>query len=185
MYLSQLDDIVSLFEVLRHYFADDTQLYKRFRILADGSAQRAAFSFLSDCVKSTNSWMIRNKLQLNAGKTEVLIASSVRSRKSKPVLSPLDICDEPITPSPFLKNLGVIVDSHLNMERQVTTACGNAYYHIRRISWIRKFLDAAACNQLVSALVAPHLDFGNSLLFGLPDYLLDKLKLVQNAAVLT
>jgi hypothetical protein len=28
MYLSPLDDIVSLFEVLRHYFADDTQLYK-------------------------------------------------------------------------------------------------------------------------------------------------------------
>jgi hypothetical protein len=71
MYLSPLDDIVSLFEVLRHYFADDTQLYKRFRILADGSDKRAAFSCLSDCVKSTNSWMIINKLQLNAGRTEM------------------------------------------------------------------------------------------------------------------
>jgi hypothetical protein len=59
--------------------------------------------------------MIRNKLQLNASKTDVLIASSARSRKSKPVTSPLDICDEPITPSLFVKNLGVIVDSHLNM----------------------------------------------------------------------
>ena len=65
--------------------------------------------------------MIRNKLQLNAGKTDVLVASSARSRKFKPVPSPLDICDEPITPSPFFKNLGVIVDSHLNMERQVNT----------------------------------------------------------------
>lgn len=183
MYLSPLDDIVSLFEVLRHYFADDTQLYKRFRILADGSAQRAAFSCLSDCVKSTNSWMVKNKLQLNAGKTDVLIASSARSRKFKPVSSPLDICDEPITPSPFVKNLGVIVDSHLNMERQVNTACRNAYYYLRRISRIRKFLDAAACNQLVCALVIPHLDYGNSLFYGLPDYLLDKLQLVQNAAV--
>ena len=183
MYLSPLDDIVSLFEVLRHYFADDTQLYKRFRILADGSAQRAAFSCLSDCAKSTNAWMIRNKLQLNAGKTDVLIASSARSRKLKPVSSPLDICGEPITPSPFVKNLGVIVDSHLNMERQVNTACRNAYYHLRRISRIRKFLDASACNQLVCALVFPHLDYGNALLYGLPDYLLDKLQLVQNAAV--
>jgi hypothetical protein len=182
MYLSPLDDILSLFEVLRHYSTDDTQFYKIFRILADGSTQRAAFSCLSDCVNSTNSWMIRNKVQLNAGKTDILIASSVRSRKSKPVPSPLDICDEPITPSPFVKNLGVIVDSHLNMERQVNTACGNAYY---RISRIRKFLDAAACNQLVSALVTPHLDFGNSLLYGLPDYLLDKLQLERNAAVLT
>jgi hypothetical protein len=43
MYLSPLYDIVSLFEVLHHYFADDTLLYKRFRILADGSAQRSAF----------------------------------------------------------------------------------------------------------------------------------------------
>jgi hypothetical protein len=71
MYLTPLDDIVSMFEVLRHYFADDTQLYKRFKILADGSDQHAAFSCLSDCVKSTNSWMIINKLQLNAGRTEM------------------------------------------------------------------------------------------------------------------
>ncbi|EFX78452.1 hypothetical protein DAPPUDRAFT_246212 [Daphnia pulex] len=88
MYLSTLDDIVSMFEVLCHYFADDTQLYKRFRIFADGSAQRAAFSCPSDCVKSKNSWMVRNKLQLNAGKKDVLIASSARSRKSKPGLFP-------------------------------------------------------------------------------------------------
>jgi hypothetical protein len=183
MYLSPLDDIVSMFDVLRHYFVDDTQLYKKFKILAGGSDQRAAFSCLSDCVWSTNSWMIRNKLQLNAGKTDVLVASSARSRKFKPVPSPLDICDEPITPSPFVKNLGVIVDSHLNMERQVNTVCRNAYYHLRRISCIRKFLDVAACNQLVCALVIPHIDYGKSLLYGLPDYLLDKLQIVQNAAV--
>jgi hypothetical protein len=157
MYLSPLDDIVSLFEVMRHYFADDTQLYKIFRILADGSAQRATFSCLSDYFKSTNSWMIRNKLQLNVGKTDVLIASSASSRKSKPVSSPLDICDEPITPSPFVKNLGVIIDSHLN------TTCRNAYHHLRRISRIQTFLDAAACNQLVCALFIPNLDYGNSL----------------------
>jgi hypothetical protein len=65
----------------------------------------------------------------------------------------------------------------------VNTAGRNAYYHIRRISRIRKFLDAAACNQLVCALVIPHLDHGNLLLYCLPDYLLDKLQLVQNAAV--
>jgi hypothetical protein len=118
----------------------------------------------SDCGKSTNSWIIRNKLRLNAGKTEILIASSARSRKFKPVPSPLDICDEPITPSPFVKNLGVMVDSHLNMERQVNTVCRNAYYHLCRISRIRNFLYAGAWNQLVCALVIPNLDYGNSLL---------------------
>jgi hypothetical protein len=30
MYLSPFDGIVSMFEVLRHYFADDTKLYKSF-----------------------------------------------------------------------------------------------------------------------------------------------------------
>ena len=63
--------------------------------------------------------MIRNNLQLNAGKTDVLIAFSAHSRKFKPLPSPLDICDEPISPCPLVKNLGVIVDSHLNMESQV------------------------------------------------------------------
>jgi hypothetical protein len=93
------------------------------------------------------------------------------------------MCDDTITPSPFVKNLGAKVDSHFNMERQVNTISRNAYYHLRSISRIQKFLDAAACNQLVCVLVIPHLDCGNSLLYGLPDYLDDKLKLVQNAVV--
>jgi hypothetical protein len=69
------------------------------------------------------------------------------------------------------------------MERQVNNVCRKAYYHLSRISRIRKFLDVAACNQLVCALVIHHLYYGNSLLYGLPDYLLDKLQLVQNGAV--
>ena len=39
-----------------------------------------------------------------------------------------------------------------------------------------------SCNTLICSLVFPHLDFANSLLFGLPDYLITKLQRVQNFA---
>lgn len=38
------------------------------------------------------------------------------------------------------------------------------------------------CNQLICALVFPYLDYANSLLFSLPQHLIDKLQRVQNAA---
>jgi hypothetical protein len=48
---------------------------------------------------------------------------------------------------------------------------------------MRKYFDDATCAILVSSLVFPYLDYGNSLFYGLPEYLLDRLQRVQNSAV--
>ena len=76
----------------------------------------------------------------------------------------------------------MVIDSHLSLEAQIRSVCKKAFYQIRRISRIRKFLDPPTCNSLVCALVSPHLDYANSLYYGLPEYLLDRLQRVQNAA---
>ena len=57
-----------------------------------------------------------------------------------------------------------------------------AYYHLHRISRIRKFLSDSAAAQLVHAFVTSTLDYGNSLLGGLPSKRLDNLEAVQNMA---
>ncbi len=48
---------------------------------------------------------------------------------------------------------------------------------------LRKFLDRESTKSLVLALVITRLDYANSLLYGLPQFALDKLQWVQNAAV--
>ena len=60
--------------------------------------------------------------------------------------------------------------------------CQAAYYHLHRIRAIRDSLTQHATELLVHVLVISRLDYGNSLLYGLPDLLSDKLPRAQNAA---
>ena len=55
-------------------------------------------------------------------------------------------------------------------------------YHLRNISRIRKYISFKTTETLVHAFITSKLDNCNSLLFGLPKNLLDKLQSVQNAA---
>ena len=57
-----------------------------------------------------------------------------------------------------------------------------AYIQIRRISSIRHLITTQATQTLVCSLVLSHLVYCNSLLSGFPQYFLDKLQKVQNAA---
>ena len=54
--------------------------------------------------------------------------------------------------------------------------------YIRSIAKIRKCLTTAACKTIVHALVMSRVDYGNALLFGLPEMQLHKLQMIQNSA---
>jgi len=56
------------------------------------------------------------------------------------------------------------------------------FYHLRNISRIRDCLYLADTEKLVHAFVTSKLDNANSLLYGLPKFLIDRLQNVQNAA---
>ena len=181
LYTTPLFGVMNDYGVSFHFFADDTQAYTRFSTKDDGSSQSTAFQRMADCVAGAGSWMQQNKLQNNVSKLDALIVSA-DGTKHPPASLPLAIGADVIIPSPCVKNLGVVIDSHLSLEAQIRSVCKKAFYQIRRISRIRKFLDPPTCNSLVCALVSPHLDYANSLYYGLPEYLLDRLQRVQNAA---
>jgi hypothetical protein len=92
------------------------------------------------------------------------------------------IGDASFTPSASVRNLGVTIDCHLTMQQQINTTCRNAFYQLRRIVKIRRFLSNSACIQLVSAFVLSQIDYGNSLFAGLKATQLEPLKKVQYAA---
>ena len=68
------------------------------------------------------------------------------------------------------------------MQKQIGKVCSSAYYHLKKIAEIRKYITRSAATQLVSALVTPHIDYGDSLLAGLPTYRLHPLQKAQYAA---
>jgi hypothetical protein len=51
-----------------------------------------------------------------------------------------------------IRNLGVIIDNHLNMEKHINKTHRTALYHLRKILKVRKFLTRPTARQLTSAL---------------------------------
>ena len=64
----------------------------------------------------------------------------------------------------------------------LASICKSSFYHLRNISYIRKYLSSTTTEILVHAFVSSKLDYCNSLLYGLPNYQVKKLQHVQNAA---
>ena len=67
------------------------------------------------------------------------------------------------------------------MERQVNAITKACYYQLRKLGKIRRFLTTDTCRTLVNATITSRLDYANSLLYGIPDYLMDRLQKVQNS----
>ena len=81
-----------------------------------------------------------------------------------------------------VRNLGVIFDSQLSMKPHIRSVVKSGYFHLRNISLARKQLTKDATRSLTEALVLSRLDYGNSLLSGISDELLQKLQVLQNSA---
>ena len=76
----------------------------------------------------------------------------------------------------------LVIDSTLSMVPHINNVCKSSFYHLRNISRIRKYISFKTTETLVHAFISSKLDHCNSLLFGLPKNLIDKLQAVQNAA---
>lgn len=120
-----------------------------------------------------------NKLKCNSDKTEVLIITP-RGTTLAPVS--IKIGGSEIQGKEAVRNLGLYQDSHLSMEKHVNQLCRGANFHLRRIGAIRRYLTTDAKKSLIHSLVMSHLDYCNSLLFGLPDVLITRVQRVQNKA---
>ena len=70
------------------------------------------------------------------------------------------------------RNIGAIFEDTMSFEEHVNDLCKTAFYHIRNISRIRPCLGIDSTKTLVQVLVMSRLDHCNSLLYGLPDYLI-------------
>ena len=160
--------------VLTTIYADDTQLYIKF----DLSDPSIALEKNNLCISDIRTWMIKNKLKINDSKTEFLVLSSSFFKQQFNDLQ-INVGNTEINPSLSARNLGVIFDSHLNLESHINSVCPGTPRNIRSI---RNILTDNACSQLIHALVTVRIDYCNSLLYGLPDCSLSRLQRILNTA---
>jgi hypothetical protein len=75
-----------------------------------------------------------------------------------------------------------MIDSQLDMKTHVSYISKSSYMHLRNIGHIRPNISEEAAATLVHAFISSKLDSLNSLLVGVPDYVLKRLQMIQNNA---
>ena len=159
-----------------HGYADDTQLYKCFCI----KSLTANLNNIELRISQVQTWMIINKLKLNGPKTEFMIIGKKQMLDfDKPSLK---VEGTLIAPAHEVRNLGVIFDENLTMNTHIDNLCRSMFATIRSISLNRDFLTTEVTTKLMISLVLSKLDYCNSLLAGLSEFLIHKLQRVQNCA---
>jgi len=180
LYTSESTQIAVRHNVTIHLFADDTQLYIVFRVSPKEDA-KLALCHIEECVSDIHHWMIHSRLKLNPAKTEFLIVVPKHLEPSldKVVLTVRNVQVQPVD---VVRDLGVMMDKHLNMQCHVNKVVQSCNYHLRNIGRIRPCLTKEAAASLVHSLVASRIDYGNALLFGLPSSVTNRLQKVLNTA---
>ena len=80
--------------------------------------------------------------------------------------------------------IGVVFDREMTLVEHVTTICKICFLQLRNIAKIRDSLSQKDTEILVHEFISSKLDSCNSLLYGLPQSLIDCLQAVQNCATL-
>ncbi len=180
LYTTPIGKILRKYDVRFHFYADDIQLYTMFDP-RDHASIMCALSHISLCIDEVRLWMTTNFLKFNEDKTEFFIAIAEHLKCHLPPVS-LRVGDKYIPPADKVRNLGVVFDSAMCMESQITSLCSGLNLQLRNITRIRKYLDYDTCHLVVRALVLSRLDYGNVLLFGSTSSDLQRLQRIQNWA---
>ena len=157
LYTHPLGKVIHRHHVNYHMYADDTQLYVDFDPTVLGEKEKA-LNILTSCIDDIIVWMRRNKLKLNAEKTEFFVAASKNNLSHVQDVS-LNIGNSTVTPSTNIRNLGVMFDPVMSMSSQVNSICSSTNYHLRNIARIRKNIDHDTCHHVVRCLVTSRLDY--------------------------
>ena len=80
------------------------------------------------------------------------------------------------------RNLGFILDSKLSMKKHIIKICQTAYFELKRISSIHRFLTEDATKTLVTSYILSRLNYCNCLLMGTPNSVNQHLQKIQNFA---
>ena len=146
---------------------------------------KATKDLINDCTSSLQDWFLQNGLCLNPEKSEALLIGTgacFRTHFSEPEIT-VSIANCPIKVKSEIKNLGVVLDRTLSLDRHVEAVCKSAHCHIRALQYIRGSLSTDQAKSVSCAIIGSRLDYCNGLLVGTSVKNITRLQQVQNSAV--
>ena len=163
-------------------YADDQQVYKSFKPCEQSLILSAS---ISECFRTIQSWMVEYCLQLNPGKTKIMVFAppNVLSNISiRGLFLPGNIC---VRFTSTAKNLGVTFDETLNFQSHIAKVKRDSFRMLRNINKRRFLFTKDQLTIIVNSLIACKLDYCNAVYYGVNEQLLQELQRVQNAAAKT
>ena len=118
-------------------------------------------------------------------KTEFIIVGTPQQLSK--LNNPLLVIDSKttVTPVDCARSLGILFDSHLSFDKQITALSKSCFYHIRDLRRIRDTLNFKTACVIATSLVHSKLDYCNSLYYNLPACQIDRLQAIQNCLART
>ena len=153
-----------------HLHADDTQLYLSFHPLED-TCEAEVLDVMENCIADVCLRIINDKLMLNDDKTEFLVIGTSK-QLSKVYVSSIRIGDVDAIPVHSAKSLGSWFDSHMDKATHIRPMLVHPSIRIISGTWCM-YWETDSCSY----------DYCNSLLYGVPDHHMRKLRRFMNASV--
>ena len=125
--------------------------------------------------------MTANMLQLNMDKTEVSMLMN-KSLRNPLTMNKIKIDSIDISTASSVRNLGAIFDTALSSEAFVNSIYKSAWFNLFNISKSRSSLTTDAAKILVQAYPMSKIYYCNSLLYAIPNKLLNVIQRIQNYA---
>ena len=115
---------------------------------------------------------------INGSKPEFIIFRSPLLQKMDDLS--LSVRDMHVSSSSKVRDLCVVFDQYLTFHDHITGICKSTHFHLHNIGRIRKRLSFDATAQFIHALITTRLDLCNSIIYKLPNYNTERLKLIPN-----
>ena len=139
-------------------FADDTQFYLSLRDIEDIEAR------LSAIMVDIGRWMSNRQLRLNEGKTECMVIGRPFDLNRYDVRH-LHVNGRVMSVSDGVKDLGVHLDSNLSFKTQIQRTVCMANYHMKNLSFVKKYLSENQMLMLIHNHVLNKLDYCNCMIY--------------------
>ena len=123
--------------------------------------------------------MDETRLKMNPPKTEFIYFGHDR-QLPKCAIDSINMAGDLILTSDEIRYLGVWLNLTLNFKTHVTKKCKEAMVNFIRIRSIHNLLTDEATSSLLLSLCVSHLNYCNSVLYGLPNVTLNRMQKVQN-----
>ena len=180
LYCSSLQDVVPD-DLQLSGFADDHSVRKAFKA-GNTTEEISTISKLESCLLSIKQWMDQARLKMNPSKMEfIYFGNAPQLLKCK--TDSINVAGDLILRSDVIRYLDVWLNATLNFKLHVTKKCKAAMVNFIRIRGICHLLTDEAASSLVLSLCVSHLDYCNSVLYGLLDITIGRMQKIQNMCV--